>query len=745
MRISFWPQLSAVILCATLGAIGESGVLAQSAATDSGSGVKRALLVGINKYQAVPKLQGSINDIETMRQILLTRWGFPERNISILKDEAATRAGILAALEQLVKETGPQDTVYFHFSGHGSQVEDLNGDEEDGLDETLVPQDGRSGDVRDITDDEIDAVFARLRAKNAFIVLDSCHSGTATRSLDIRTRSIPQDHRVDIYRKADQASVKTRAVIPVVTSRYVVMSGAASNQEALDGPVDGRYHGFFTFALARSLSTAGAGATPRDIFGGVERELKRIQTHFGRSSMPEPQLEAPPDLLEKTLFGATSGGTGVASQSQATRLPWLEVQPGVSGHVTLVSGLLLGAGPGSMWTLYPPGEVNFLPGRALAVATVTQTSGKDSLAKLQKAESAIPKGARAVALLPAASGEKIPIRIVDVPQERRTHIEDILKRNIAEIELVGQEKTARFLVDTKGSDLRLLAADGLEVVASFSTLDDQWGAGLALVVSRSANASELLSLDNPSTQLKMNVRVVNAAAHKPAVGTRGIAVVAGNTKPAQYRIRRPKETRSEKNSLQLEVSVSADSYVTIVDVDSEGGVNLLFPNNYQQPSFVTDGFVRAGEAVLIPDSLKPGNRAGFYWDYTPPKGTDTIRVFTSTDVQTAQMLRQRVQTLQTAAGRTSGGVKTRGVAAGIGSIRQDLATIATRGIVTVYDPSSHVPGTAIADQTEPPSSVMPAPADPVALTPPMPSSEPVMPAAPAADWAATSVTILVEG
>ena len=65
--------------------------------------------------------------------------------------------------------------------------------------------------------------------------------------------------------------------------------------------------------------------------------------------------------------------------------------------------------------------------------------------------------------------------------------------------------------------------------------------------------------------------------------------------------------------------------------------------------------------------------------------------------------------------------------------------------MTVYDPTSHMPGTVIADQPEPPSSVMPAPADPVALTPPMPSSEPVMPAAPAADWAATSVTILVEG
>ncbi len=743
MRLSIWPQLGAGVLFVILGAIGDSRVSAQSAATDSGPGVKRALLIGINKYQAVPKLQGSINDIDTMRQILLTRWGFQERYISVLKDEAATRAGILAALEQLVKETGPQDTVYFHYSGHGSQVEDLNGDEkDDGLDETLVPQDGRTGDVRDITDDELDAVFARLRAKNAFIVLDSCHSGTATRSLDIRTRSIPQDNRVDIYRKAEQASVKTRAVVPVVTSRYVVMTGAASHQEALDGPVDGRYHGFFTFALARSLSTSGAGATPREIFGGVERELKRIQTHFGRSSMPEPQLEAPPDLLEKTLFGSTSGGTGVASTSQNARLPWLEVQPGVGGLVTLVSGVLLGAGPGSMWALYPPGEVNFQPGRALAVATVTQTSGKDSLAKLQKAESTIPKGARAVALLPAASGEKIPIRILDVPQERRKHIEEVLRRNITEVELVGQDKTARFLVDVQGTELRLLAADGLEVVASFSTDDDQWGAGLALVVSRSANASELLTLDNPSSQLKVNVKVANAAVQKASVGTRGIAVVAGNTKAAQYRIRRPKEARSEKNSLQLEVSVSADSYLTIVDVDSEGGVNLLFPNNYQERSFVADGFVRAVETVLIPDSLKPGNRAGFYWDYSPPKGTDTIRVFTSTDIQTAQMLRQRVQTLQTSASHTSGAVKTRGVATGIGTIRQDLAKIATRGIVTVYDPTSHVPGALIADQPEPSSTAMPAPADPVALTP---TSETAVPTAPPADWAATSVTILVEG
>ena len=85
--------------------------LQQEATAESSSkeqGVKRALLIGINKYQAVPKLQGSLNDIETMRQVLITRWGFSEGNIRLLTDEQATRDGMLAALNQFVHKTGPK-------------------------------------------------------------------------------------------------------------------------------------------------------------------------------------------------------------------------------------------------------------------------------------------------------------------------------------------------------------------------------------------------------------------------------------------------------------------------------------------------------------------------------------------------------------------------------------------------------------------------------------------------------------
>ena len=489
--------------------IGFSLMSPRSASTEtSGSdGVKRALLIGINKYKAVPKLQGSLNDIETMRQLLMTRWGFIDKHITVVIDEDATRAGMLAALDQLVKAAGPNDTVYVHYSGHGSQVEDLNDDEpDDHLDETLVPQDGRSGGVRDITDDELDAVFARLRAKQAFIVLDSCHSGTATRSLDIRTRSIPPDTRIDIYRKAEEDKPKTRAIVPVVTSRYVVMTGAASHQEALDGPVDGRYHGFFTYALAKSLSTTAISASPREVFAGVERELKRIQTHFGRSSMPEPQLEAPPDLMEKALLAGSRSAT-----SPTTRLPWLEVHAREGDHVLLINGPLLGAVPGSVWSIYPAGEAQFAPGRALAVATVTHITAKDANAKLQSGGAKLPSGARATLLLPAPTGERIPIRLLDVPEERRKAIEETIRSNVKDAELVGAAKPARFLVDVQGQSLRLLTADGLQVVAAFG-LDESWGSGLAMVVSRSTHASELLTLDNPSSQLQVAVRVANTGA-----------------------------------------------------------------------------------------------------------------------------------------------------------------------------------------------------------------------------------------
>ena len=260
---------------------------------------RRALLIGISQYRNLPRLPGAKNDIALVQRVLQSKLGFAPDDIRILVDEDATRAGILRALQQLVQEARPQDLVYVHYSGHGSQAIDINGDErDDRRDETLVPVDGRSPGVPDITDDELQMLLARLKSEHAIIVLDACHSGTATRGF-VRARAIPPDNRVELYRNTVK---RTRAIVPLISARHVLLTGAAAHEEALEAWVTGAPHGLFTYALMNSLSSAGPQASAVQVLAGAKQELKRLQPKIGKYRLPEPQLEAPVDRLHQALF-----------------------------------------------------------------------------------------------------------------------------------------------------------------------------------------------------------------------------------------------------------------------------------------------------------------------------------------------------------------------------------------------------------------------------------------------------------
>ncbi len=740
-RFSFRLLALGLLILGSLTFTETSAVLsATDKAAATGTGQRRALLIGINKYKVLPRLNGSLNDVAVMRQLLIQRWGFKEANIKTVLDEAGTRAGILKALEQLVQDTGPADSVYVHYSGHGSQVQDLNGDEEDGIDETIVPQDGRTADVPDITDDELDSILARLRAKHALVVLDSCHSGTATRSIEIQARSVPQDTRLSLYR----TGVTTRQVVPLAAQRYILMTGAAAHEQALDGPVEGRFHGFFSYSLSRSLRSAGPTVTPREVFSGVEQELKRIQAHFGRASMPEPQLEAPPLLLESPLFGPTQPNGSDASQS--ARTAWVEVQPQPEGQVTLLNGLLSGAGVGSVWALYPPGETNFEPSRLLGTATVSQLIGQDAIAKVTPANLTIARGSRAVNIL-TANVSRVPIRLLDTPADKWALVEQELQKRIGSVAVVGANDFARFVIEAKNDAVRVFGSDGASLVASFSIQDRQWAAGLAHVIARSTAVSELMSLDNPGSGIHLEAKV---ALSPPVRRSRSIAVVA-DTQPAAYHIRKPGDPRRLENSLQLVVQSDTPGYLTVVDVDSEGHVNVLFPNDHQKADFYADGFISAGQQVLIPDGLEGGNRAGFFWDYTPPAGEDTIRVFLSTDQATADMIRGRVKTAgRSAIGNREASYSSSPDMQALSDLRKGLADVSNRGFILVNEPAI-APTTAAAGPppgpapiatpapTVSPSPVGPAPT--VSTTPPAPAAQPTEQVR--GDWTATTLSIMV--
>jgi metacaspase-1 len=103
--------------------------------------------VGINYFGTSNALKGCINDVRNIAPFLNQRYRFAYDDMVILTDDQTnpaskpTRENIIRAMRWLVQGAQPNDSLFFHFSGHGGQTEDLDGDEEDGLDETIYPVD----------------------------------------------------------------------------------------------------------------------------------------------------------------------------------------------------------------------------------------------------------------------------------------------------------------------------------------------------------------------------------------------------------------------------------------------------------------------------------------------------------------------------------------------------------------------------------------------------------------------------
>ncbi len=572
-------------------------LLAGAAAAQEASPAKRALLIGINDYATdqFTDLRGAVNDVETVRQVLTQRFGFPEANVTVLTDAAATRAAILAAVRKLVAEAGPKDTVYLHFSGHGSQVKDMDGDEADGRDETIVPEDGRMEGIADITDDELGGILAGLTADRCVLVLDSCHSGTMTRGA-LRLRTVPADTRLDLY---DNSKIRTRSVVRQDRpERCILLTGAADNESALDGPVEGgRNHGMFSYALAKALSGPGGAAPLTAVHDQVQATFRGLSEQFGGVRFPDPQFEGSADRLDGPIFGGGAAPTRLA----------LAVQPEMGG-ARLLGGAAAGAVPGSAWAVFPAGTTAFAPQSALARLVVTVLEGADARARLEPGGKPVEAGQCAVLASPAPSGARLPVQL-EIEPGRRSAFEAGLKAAFPDVELVPAGAFARFKVTVRSGRVEVKDGAGLAVVEAWDAASDGDAVSrLAATLTRSQRASALVSIENPLSSLRAEARAVG---------------------PDPLRIKKTGEARTPENSLQLEIRTSADAWITVVDVDAAGAINVLFPTPVTKEGFLPEGRVRGGEWVRIPDGLATGNRAGFFWDVQPPAGTDTIQVFAS--------------------------------------------------------------------------------------------------------------------
>jgi peptidoglycan/xylan/chitin deacetylase (PgdA/CDA1 family)/uncharacterized caspase-like protein len=136
-----------------------------------------AILVGIDNYQKWPKLQYAVRDAEGVGQMLVQKFGFAPERVITLKNEQATRAGILAAFHDRLAHDGlqPNDRVFVFFAGHGA-TRKLSSGRDLGY---IVPWDSDPNNLATdaIPMTEIQNIAESLQAKHELFVMDACYSG----------------------------------------------------------------------------------------------------------------------------------------------------------------------------------------------------------------------------------------------------------------------------------------------------------------------------------------------------------------------------------------------------------------------------------------------------------------------------------------------------------------------------------------------------------------------------------------
>ncbi len=230
------------------------------------TGTKRAFLVGINQYMMPgANLRGCVNDIQDAQTKMLKPLGF--KDINVITDKQATRANILAGLNNLVKSAQPGDFLYFHYSGHGAQVDDTNGDEPDGQDEILCPTDLRTsgGTFQNaIVDDEIQSILGQLKpGVGLLFVSDSCNSGTVDKfTQGVGASTQPRSFPMAAHLQNSTPMLVNKSLMNTYQNRvrggsYVLISGCQDDQTSADAYINGRYNGALTFYLLDTFTKGG--------------------------------------------------------------------------------------------------------------------------------------------------------------------------------------------------------------------------------------------------------------------------------------------------------------------------------------------------------------------------------------------------------------------------------------------------------------------------------------------------------
>jgi hypothetical protein len=538
-----------------------------------------AFIVGISDYTNFDDVEGgdlpgAEHDARGVRDVLVMRGHVPEENVRLLLNQEATRQAIEEGITGWLSENArPGDNVVIFFAGHGSQMWDESGDEDDGLDETLAPADVLANSTEfDISDDTFNGWLANLPTDNVVVILDNCNSGTGTRDVTPFSRGRLLARDLDSIERP--ASVTRRALpgqeddtgFDPGETRVLELAAAQPHQVAVDAyfPAEGGseafYGGAFTTYLVRELWKASADETYEEVFEGAYEALKRNRFQ------QDPYLSEEVALKDKPIFFVEGGTSGTSEMSLPVTM--------VSGSIAeLGAGLTLGITTGSIF------DTNM--GARLVVEGVGQ---RTTTARV--IEGSVREGDLARLTAHRYSTTPLLVNVAGVD----TRLADALGVALdatGGVRLVDNENAfSHLIVRRRGEELRVVGSDGFArhegLAADLGSMD-----ALADALRKEAASKRLADMENPAQDFGLELSLLD--------GQTSFGLGA---------------------EINFQVESERDGYLTLVDLGTDGTVSMLVPNA-DNPSVP----IRAGETLTFPAE------DGLYFEAQEPIGGGMVRAF----------------------------------------------------------------------------------------------------------------------
>ena len=518
----------------------------------------------------------------------------------IIQDADATRKGILNAFEQLQSKLKLGDVVVIHYSGHGQQIFDNNDDEIDGKDEALVPYDalvkyipGVYEGENHIRDDELGNIIANYRNTigkdgQLLILLDSCHSGSATRGG--KTRGGEGTFAPPNWTPTSNKNIPGSGLVEKVTladnaSPFVMFSGASADE--LNYEYNG--YGSLSYAFAKAMNKLGSDFTYSKLFSTIAANMNVI------SPKQSPTIEG--DVNYKLFKG-----------EYVKQQPYFTVSRVARPDIIKING-------GKLQRLFKETTVHILPAatskvtedQILASGKITKANYNDALIKLDKPLPDKNEKSYWVFVDQPSYGDislKVYYDKTLKSKNVKSSIEDFLKENNLG-EVVKDSTQANIIVEELNNNTKLsiiTTNGGNAIYPREKTVDSYNTKSITESIFNYAQGSYLKNLTLDNLDYEFEFKLLPAEYDKDLDEMNMLEEGSYTNEAGKFQVQASKKNDAVKQAARLVVTNKSDQpiYFSIIEINSKGEIAPFMPN----PIVGKGCNPTAQELKLLPDQTK---------------------------------------------------------------------------------------------------------------------------------------------